>query len=360
MLSQLSSITGRCVMGFYLGKRRCASVILLKERKKGRFRARVIDYTGKILKEEWLRSGDEFILPMPKKEGMTFQGWSTTEEIVNNKITIQNHDVIVGAVYVPESGLNEFDIEITKSMVADIETNGLTINFYMTGTKDWGDGSVEDDLQTHTYYSYGKFTIKCNGRPSLPESTGILGQTASTRDELLIEARLATWTSIASFTFTYTNSLKAVSVQEGCTYISGTACSQAYALRCFIFPNSATAVYGYIFNSNTSLSDIILSSSINTIDFGAFYACQGVQKIRVPKGLVSIGGAAFSTCRNLEVADFSLLESVPVLNGTSLVSGCLKRLKIIVPDGLYDKFISATNWSAYKNYIYKASEVGAW
>ncbi len=31
--------------------------------------------------------------------------------------------------------------------------------------------------------------------------------------------------------------------------------------------------------------------------------------------------------------------------------------KIVVPDSLYDSWITATNWSTYADYIYKVSEV---
>ena len=54
--------------------------------------------------------------------------------------------------------------------------------------------------------------------------------------------------------------------------------------------------------------------------------------------------------------DFSQCSSVPKLQNVNVFNGINKIAKIIVPDNLYDAWITASYWSAYANYIYKASE----
>ena len=54
--------------------------------------------------------------------------------------------------------------------------------------------------------------------------------------------------------------------------------------------------------------------------------------------------------------DFSALTTVPSLSATNAFTNIPSDCKIIVPDALYDTWISATNWSTYASYIIKKSE----
>ena len=129
---------------------------IVKASGKGEYFVKVIDYDGTILKEAHLDTGDKFTLPNPPSHnGLVFQEWSCSQEIVDNTITITDNNVMVGAVYTTASGLSEFDIELTK-------VTGLDVTLNMNGTKDWGDGT-SDNLNTHTYTNYGKYMINYSG-----------------------------------------------------------------------------------------------------------------------------------------------------------------------------------------------------
>jgi len=73
----------------------------------------------------------------------------------------------------------------------------------------------------------------------------------------------------------------------------------------------------------------------------------------------SISRQSFITNYGIEKYDFTnytgstppTLITVDVFNGISVSS------KIVVPDDLYNVWIAASNWTAYADYIYKASEV---
>ena len=71
------------------------------------------------------------------------------------------------------------------------------------------------------------------------------------------------------------------------------------------------------------------------------------------------GNYAFSSCSSVAFYDFSQCTSVPTLGGTSVFSYSNSDCKIVVPDALYDEWISATNWSSYASKIVKASEFNA-
>jgi hypothetical protein len=64
----------------------------------------------------------------------------------------------------------------------------------------------------------------------------------------------------------------------------------------------------------------------------------------------------FSGCCGIAKYDFSTHTSVPSLSNTNAFSNTADDMKIIVPDALYDKWKSATNWATYASYIVKASE----
>jgi hypothetical protein len=54
---------------------------------------------------------------------------------------------------------------------------------------------------------------------------------------------------------------------------------------------------------------------------------------------------AFYGCTALEIVDFSKVTKVPYLSSTSTFGSTNNTYKILVPNSLYDSWITATNWS---------------
>ena len=347
----------------------------------GEYFVKVIDYDGTILKEARLNAGDTFMLPnAPSHDGLVFQEWSCSQEIVDNTITIEDNNVMVGATYTTASGLNEFDIELTKSLATDIETNGFVVTLRMDGTKDWGDGT-SDDLTTHTYYAYGKYTIKCNGTTmSTVSGNGLFAQTTNDRNYYCIAVRLANVKSISMNSFSMCLSLKTISISNTINTISNYAFSTSFSLESVVFPNSftkissnefqncyslknvvipnnVTSIGSYAFNKCYSLKNIVIPKGVKVMSETLFYSCYSLENLKIPKIITSIGSGAFRECYSISIYDFSKLTAIPSLSSTSGFTDINKIAKIIVPDALYDEWIVATNWSFYAKYIYKASEV---
>ena len=126
----------------------------------GAYLVQVIDYDGTILKQAWLDTGETFTLPDPPTNHprLTFQTWSSSAPIVDNKVTVTNNDILIGPIYDTVSGLTEFDIYVPPSAA------GVAGRFAVSGTKDWGDGT-SDTAGSHTYSQSGFYTIKvdCEG-----------------------------------------------------------------------------------------------------------------------------------------------------------------------------------------------------
>lgn len=389
---------------------------MLKAQGKGDYFVKVIDYDGTILKEANLNAGDTFELPTPPShDGLVFQEWSCSQDIIDNVITIEDNNVMVGAIYTTESGLNEFDIEITKAMEPDISTNGFVVTLNMDGTKNWGDGT-SDDLTTHTYSAYGEYTIKCNGT-TIGEQ--LFGQSLSVKnyyckrvrfgnitnagglgfcDSLVSVSMPNTVTSIGSFRVGnaldgivipvgvtsigyecfFGSSVVKVVLPKGLTTISGSAFYQCKKLEYISIPETVTSISSDAFSaviikkikipsvptlgSNSfsgvhTLKDLKMSNGITTIASSCFQNTDTLREIKFPSTITRIYQSAFASCEALVKYDFSEHTTIPTLSNTSAFSGINTSAKIIVPDNLYDEWIVATNWSTFANYIYKASEV---
>lgn len=248
----------------------------------GAYTVKVIDYDGTVLLEQKGNAGDVIELPTaPTHDRLVFQEWSASVAVSNNKVTIADNDIMVGAVYTTTSGKNEFDITLTK-------VTGLSVTLNMDGTKDWGDGTSDTET-THTYTAYGDYTILCDGtKMTTSSSAGLFGQSSGANNDYCTRLMFAGVTSIGSY-----------------------ACYKCYSLTSITIPNSVT----------------------------------------------SIGDYAFGFCYSLTRCDFSRHTSVPTLVNTGTFANINAICKIIVPDNLYDRWIAASNWSTYADYIYKASEV---
>lgn len=385
----------------------------------GDFWVKVIDYDGTVLLEKRGNNGDSFDLPSaPSHEGLVFQEWSASQEIIDNKITIADNNVMVGAVYTTASGQNEFDITLTK-------VTGLAVTLNMDGTKDWGDGT-SDTNTTHTYTAYGDYTIKCNGTTmTTSNDSGLFGQSSSATNYYCTAARFATVAIIKEAAFRYCYSLTTVVLSNGIKSIYYYAFASCRSLTSIVIPRGVTSIGQVVFGWCYSLTNVILTKNATTMDSRAFHYCYSLTNMAIPIRTrigsevfnycysltnvvipknTSIGVNAFSNCFSLTNVifagssitmgqeafascysltnivipnitniepyvfqycfsltkyDFSQCSAVPTLSNKNAFSGINKIAKIIVPDSLYDEWIVATNWSTYADYIYKASEVTA-
>ena len=379
----------------------------------GNYTVKVIDYDGTVLMEKKGNTGDIIELPeAPTHDRLVFQKWSASRTVTDNKVTIGNDNVMVGATYTTASGQNEFDITVTKA-------TGLTVTFNGSGVKDWGDGTSDSET-SHTYTAYGDYMIKYAGS-SIPSH--LFGDSVT---YFLTNARLATVTSIKNGAFWYCYSLKditipdsvisieniafgdcrcltSVTIPNGVMEIGSTMFGYCYSLTSVVIPNSVTTIGPEVFN-HCPLKNITIPDSVISIDTGAFYQCQSLISATIPdsvtrvstdrlfyncyslisvvipnsvtkidsnmfsycysltsvvilNSVTKIGKQAFSSCFPLTKYDFSQVTAVPTLEASNAFSSINKICKIVVPDNLYDQWIAATNWSTYADYIYKASEV---
>lgn len=225
------------------------------EQSTGDYTVKVIDYDGTVLLEQKGNTGDVITLPTaPTHDKLVFQEWSASVTVTNNTVTIDDNDVMVGAVYTTASGKSEFDITLTK-------VTGLSVTLKMDGTKYWGDGT-SDTATTHTYAAYGDYTIACEGTTI---NSSVFGQNNTTINYYCVRTRLANVTSIGQFAFCYCNSLTSITIPNGVTNIGSSA---------FRYCDSITK---YDFSQHTSVT------TLSNTD--AFESINKICKIIVPDSL---------------------------------------------------------------------------
>lgn len=275
----------------------------------GDFWVKVIDYDGTVLLEKRGNNGDSFDLPSaPSHEGLVFQEWSASCPITDGKIVIDNNNIMAGAVYTTASGQNEFDITLTK-------VTGLAVTLNMDGTKDWGDGTSDTET-THTYTTYGDYTIKCDGTTmDVSSDNGLFGQSLGTADYSCIKAKLNNVQIIdyaflecrsLSFVilphgvvsiyqcFENCSSLKSVVLPNGITNLGNYTLDACHSMHSLVVPSSVQR-WGNAFSNCYALKEIVVPKGIS----GAVYldACYGLNSIYIPQGVTTVG---FGLCRSLK------------------------------------------------------------
>ena len=290
----------------------------------GDYSVKVIDYDGTVLMEKKGNTGDVIDLPTaPTHDKLVFQEWSASVAVSDNKVTIDDNDVIVGAVYTTVSGQNEFDITLTKA-------TGLTIALYMDGTKDWGDGT-SDTATSHTYTAYGDYTIKCNGTQMTTSGSGLFGQSSRSNNYYCTAVRFATVTSIDTYAFTYCYSLTNIVISNSVTSIIGYTFYCCASLISIVIPNSVTSIGTYSFYNCYSLTSIVIPNSVTIIQSRVVSGCSSLTSIVIPNSATSIGGYAFCECSSLTKI---IIPNGVTSIGTYVCNGCYSLTSIVIPNSV--------------------------
>ena len=67
----------------------------------------------------------------------------------------------------------------------------------------------------------------------------------------------------------------------------------------------------------------------------------------------------FNGCTSLELVDMTGSTGVPTLEDVNNFENTNDTYKVVVPDSLYDEWISATNWASITSHIMKQSDWNA-
>ena len=156
--------------------------------------------------------------------------------------------------------------------------------------------------------------------------------------------------------FSYSG-IEKIELEDGMTSLPRSSFSYCYFLKKVKLPNTLTLIPQSCFNYCYNLITVNIPNGVQSIESYAFNNCYSLKKIDIPASVTSIGASAFSACYSLEYISFANHTSVPTLASTNAFTSSATH-KIIVPDELYDEWITTTNWSNTNivSKIVKASE----
>ena len=184
-------------------------------------------------------------------------------------------------------------------------------------------GENNEELQVINIYQRGniyEFSYKTNdGKPLSPNTTeGFGGEfMENIYDESTGEGVLrfkGVITTIPEQALRFCDNLTWINIPEGITTIGASAFSGCLALEEITIPASVTSVGAKAFVncpcratilcskvsfSNAGFTDVIISDSVTTIGYQAFYECDSLTSVTIGKGVTSIGEGAFSGCTSL-------------------------------------------------------------
>lgn len=353
------------------------------------------DYDGTI---RYSYTAAEFLAltempPLPTQKGLICQEWNWSYEDAMDYVS--EYGILdIGATYITDDGKTRLYIRIAAEGRMDVPlyfqqtvANGVTI--------DWGDGSATQTLNgtgnvntSHRYASVGDYIISLD---VADECTLKLGHDTATQSVM---------GGVEISNSSYRTMLHRVEIGKNVEL--NAAFRECYALTNISIPNNTSLIGDYCFYYCYSLHSIVLPSAINEIKTQLLRDCYSLHLISMPANVKRIGSSAIYVCRSLRSIvlpaqltyidaysidsnrsltsiiipasvtnisisamgynysmafyDFSHHDAVPTLANANAFTGIPSDCKIIVPDALYDKWVSATNWSTYASYIIKKSD----
>lgn len=165
----------------------------------------------------------------------------------------------------------------------------------------------------------------------------------------------STITSIGSSAFNGCSSLRNIEIPNSVTSIGTSAFAYCDSLRAVSIPSNITSVPSSLFSSCYSLLSVVLPDTITSIGTSSFYFCTALTSLTIPSGVTSIGVDAFRNCISMQ--EYHLKPTTPpTLAGTNAFSGIPADCVIYVPQGCLEAYQTATNWTAYAEYMQEEVE----
>ena len=342
-----------------------------------------IDYDGEIIEEYTLEEFQAMdgMPANPSHAGLVAQGWNwDRQEVFDYLEAMPDWPVVIGQMYVTESGKTEIDIELPADALSPWlllrKNSGDSLDI------DWGDGSTHDTVTdsgyaflNHNYSNAGKYTIKINAQ----NATFYFVQGSSTSSNWVgffrsginnhydlkyastIKAiRLGNGITELSFVYRFQNLEyitipstvtniyqinncynlrglvipKNASSQEGFTQATklknvsfrplslavSPVVRDCISLEYYTCPSKATQITDYIFQGCNNLSlPSTLPLQTQFIGYSAFQSCYQLTSINLPSLLSRLDSQAFSSCVNLSSVDIpSTVSSI----GQYAFQGC--------------------------------------
>lgn len=142
---------------------------------------------------------------------------------------------------------------------------------------------------------------------------------------------------------------------DGLPYVGGYAFYNYTKLKTIRLPESVDHLKGAAFQNCTALTTVELNETLKYISANAFQGCTALTALTIPASVQDIAGNALRIGSATNKATITMLGTTPpTISSTTFLIGSLS--KIIVPVGCGEAYKTATNWSAFADYIEEAAE----
>lgn len=187
-----------------------------------------------------------------------------------------------------------------------------------------------------------------------------------------------TITSIGHNAFSYCTNLTNIKIGNGVAFMGDNVFNSCSALVSVTFEENSqlTSINYNAFWGCSELTEITIPDSVTKIGNYGFYGCSKLVSLIIPNNVTTISGHAFSNCSKL--INLTIGSGVTKIDGSALFIGSTSNKatitflgttppsiqastfnksfinKIIVPKGYGETYKSATNWSAFADYIFES------
>ena len=187
---------------------------------------------------------------------------------------------------------------------------------------------------------------------TIPDSVTSIGNSAISSCYSLVSITIPDGvTSISNSTFSSCYSLASITIPTGVTSIVSSAFNSCYSLASITIPAGVTSINQYTFNGCYSLASITIPDGVTSIDSSVFGNCYSLSSITIPSSVTSIGNSTFNNCYGMRYYDFSSCTAIPTLSNKNAFNNIPSDCQMLIPSALYNKWKSATNWTAYASYM---------
>jgi len=145
-------------------------------------------------------------------------------------------------------------------------------------------------------------------------------------------------------------SVSSIEMPRGLTKVGANSFAYCYSLKEVIL-NDGLKEIGVNGLYECRFTTLSLPDSMEILNSGSLADNPSCESFYAGAGLQKIYASTFRNWKNCLIYDFSKCLQIPSLLNSNAFSGINADARILVPAALYDSWISATNWSAYEQYI---------
>lgn len=356
----------------------------------------------------------------PTHEGLTSQGWSWTLADAQTSVAELGELDIGHYVITSDGATKiyvNFTDEYRLSPYLCFAVNGTATIDWGDNTTSTATGT---DLTTlvrtqHTYATTGNYVISISGDEIrfITKNTSYGYSMIFTMDETVTtQSRENIYTNaiyrielgnnvttLESYSFGHLNSLKVLTTSKDIIFVNSQALSQCSFLKFYLYPPVSTAgasgfyecralkrvlfskttistnsslfnschslekittyniaLKNSAFNNCYSLKKVVCNNTETSISASLFGTCRSLTHYKADSRVTRVRAQAFYECLSLKLVDFTSLSAVPTLDNVNAFTGVPDDYIILVPDNLYNSWITANNWSNLTSHIVKESD----